>query len=175
MFDQPQADVNLDFPTRSWVGVSCANLACPNYAQTDVPYPKAGKYKGCQKYKCKRCKKTFCRLNPPKEKFRINKASESENLKNTSLSSEPMKRMSKEDLEVNQPKQKQRQRKKVSFLLSYQAAQGLHKVCDSLSIESKELLEQIGRGTLEVRSPKKEIKLSSNSMDGVRNLNPRDS
>jgi len=176
MFDQPpKVDINLDFPTRSWVGVSCANLACPNYAKTDARYPKAGKYKGRQRYKCNRCQKTFYRLDPPEGKFRINRASEREDVKNIPSENEDMTMVPKEDLEVDQPKQKQRQRKEVSFLLTYQATQGLHRVCNSLSIECKELLEQIGQGTLEVQFSKKEIKLSSSAMAGIRNINSSDS
>jgi len=114
MFDSPpQPKTQLGFPTRGWVGISCANLACPNYAKTDVCYPKAVQYKERQKYKCKRCQKTFYRLNPPEEKFRINKAPESEDVKNTPSENEDMTMVHKEDLEVNQPKQKQRQQKKV--------------------------------------------------------------
>jgi len=60
-------------------------------------------------------------LNPPEEKFWINKTSESEDVKNIPSENEDMTIAPKEELEVYQPKQKQRQRKKVSFLLTYQA------------------------------------------------------
>jgi hypothetical protein len=235
MFDQsPKPTIKQDFPVRGWLGVSCANPACPNYGKTDVRCPKAGKDKTTdrQLYKCKRCKRTFYQLDPPEGLFRIHRAPANEgveakpeeNLKakqpepeqplndaleskaqaqpeqdlagkqleqkqtpNDALESkvqaqpeegletkQPEQKQTpneaseskvqvqlEESLETKQPEQKQAERKKVSFLLTYQAVQGLHKVCASLGLETSELLEQIGQGTLEVQFARKEIKLSS--------------
>lgn len=210
MFDQsPKPTIDKDFPARGWLGVSCANPACPNYGKTDVRCPKAGKDKKTerQRYKCKRCKKTFYRLEPPKGRFRINRAPANEGVEaqpeaglkakqpepeqplNDALVSKAqaqpeqdltgnqlkekqplndvlegkVQAQSEEGLETKQPQEKQAQRKKVSFFLTYQAAQGLHKVCASFGLESSELLEQIGQGTLEVQFARKESKLSSDA------------
>ena len=181
MFDQwPKPTINKDFPVRSWLGVSCANPACPNYGKTDVPCPKAGKDKKTdrQRYKCKRCLKTFYRLDPPEGRLRIHRAPANEgveakpeeNLKvkqpepeqplNNALESK-VPAQPEEGLETKQPEPEQPKRKKVSFLLTYQAVQGLHKVCASFGLETSELLEQIGQGTLEVQFARKELKLSA--------------
>ena len=167
MFDSPpQPKTQQDFPKRLWIGVSCANPACPNYANRDVFYPKAGKSKDRQRYKCKQCQKPFLRLEPPAGLFQLNRASDNEEVEVKT----------EENLEVNQPERQPLQRKRVSFLLTYEAVQGLQDVCNSLGIDSSELLEQLGQGWIEVRRVhRKAIELNPTFRQALRTIKSRDS